>query len=146
MRPLAHPKDENRRLSTLQALGLLDTSPGEQALPRYLDHLLELVVDSVVMADADGSVRFANGAALRLLRYEASEIFGQPLSALIDPAERDGFAVELAALARAEDDFSSLSHGATICCKDGARLTVMLTFSRRNAAGQGIIAVVLRPY
>ncbi len=115
-----------------------------QALPRYLDHLLELVADPVLLADANGSVRFANSAALRLLRYESSDIFGRPLWTLLDPAERDGFEVELAALERVPDEFSSLSHSATICCKDSTRLTVMLTFSRRNAAGQSVIAVLLR--
>ena len=117
-----------------------------QALPRYLDHLLELVGDPVVLADANGSVRFANSAALRLLRYEANEIQGRPLWSLLDPAERDRFGVELAALARVPDDFTSLSHGANICCKDGTRLTVMLTFSQRNATGHSITAMLLRPY
>jgi PAS domain S-box-containing protein len=117
-----------------------------QALPRYLDHLLEMVADPVVLADASGSVRFANNAALRLLRYQAKEIFGRPLWSLLDPSERDGFAVELAALERAQAEFSSLSHGTTIVCKDGTRLTVMLTFSRRNAAGQSITAMLLRQF
>jgi PAS domain S-box-containing protein len=117
-----------------------------QALPRYLDHLLELVADPVILADANGSVRFANSAALRLLRYQAREMFGLPLWALLDPAERDGFAVELAALGRAQAEFSSLSHGTTICCKDGTRLNVMLTFSQRNAAGHSITALLLRQF
>lgn len=117
-----------------------------QALPRYLDHLLDLVEDAVVLADASGSVRFANGAALRLLGYEAREIFGLPLWAILDPAERDGFAVELAALDRASTEFSSISHGTTIFCKDRTRLNVMLTFSRRNATGQSITAMLLRKF
>lgn len=117
-----------------------------RALPRYLDHLLELVTDPVILADADGAVRFANSAALRLLRYDAKTIFGLPLWALLNPDERDGFAVELAALGRAEGEFGSLSHGATILCKDGTRLNVMLTFSRRNASGQSITAMLLRQF
>lgn len=117
-----------------------------QALPRYLDHLLGLVSDPVILADANGSVRFANAAALRLLRYRAKAMFGLPLWVLLDPAERDGFAVELAALGRAQAEFSSLSHSATVCCKDGTRLNVMLTFSRRNASGQSITAVLLREF
>ncbi|MFH1603164.1 MAG: GAF domain-containing protein [Pseudomonadota bacterium] len=117
-----------------------------QALPRYLDHLLELVADPVLLADGNGSVRFANSAALRLLRYEARDIFGRPLWTLLDAAERDSFEVELAALARVTDEFNSLSHSTTICCKDGTRLSVMLTFSRRNAAGQSIVAVLLRQF
>jgi PAS domain S-box-containing protein len=117
-----------------------------QALPRYLDHLLELVGDPVVLADANGSVRFANSAALRLLRYQAKDIFGRPLWTLLDSSERDNFEVELAALSRVSDEFTSLSHSATICCKDGTRLTIMLTFSRRNAAGQSMTAVLLRQF
>lgn len=117
-----------------------------QSVPRYIDHLLELVADPVVLADANGAVRFANSAALRLLRYEAKEMFGLPLWALLDAAERDGFAVELAALGRAHGEFGSLSHSATVRCNDGTLLTVMLTFSRLNAAGQGITAVLLRQF
>ena len=141
--------DEER--TQLQQLGAwveaeIRLTEERQALPRYLDHLLELVEDPVILADANESVRFANSAALRLLRYEAGEIFGRPLWALLDPVERDEFAVELAALARVPDDFSSLAHGATILCKDGTQLKVMLTFSRRNVGAQCIIAMLLRPY
>jgi len=149
--------DHQARTLTAEQLKLLDQlgawaeaeihlAEERRSLPRYFDHLLELLADAIVLADAGGAVRFANSAALRLLRYEVKEIFGLPLWELLDPAERDGFAVELAALGRVGAEFGSLSHGATVCCKDGMRLNVMLTFSRRNTSGQYTVAMILRQF
>ncbi len=115
-------------------------------LPRYIDHLLELVEEAAILADRQGSVRFANRAALRLLGYASNEIHGLPLWTIFDAAERDAFAIELAALDRVSGEFGSLSHGATICCKNNTRLNVMATFSRRKAAGQSVTTLLLRKF
>ncbi|OFZ88737.1 MAG: hypothetical protein A2V78_03455 [Betaproteobacteria bacterium RBG_16_64_18] len=195
MKRPALPAQEEYRLSTLHALGLLDTPPDERfdaitkatatlfgtlcaldrkcrmftpeqrtlldqlgkwaeaeisliaerlALPRYLGHLLGLLTEPVVLADADGRVQFANAAASSLLGYRPEELSGLPLTALIHESEREKFVVELAALERVPSDFASLEHSAAVLCKNGTRLAVMLTLSRRIAVTRSVTTMVLR--
>ena len=114
------------------------------ALPRYLGHLLGLLTEPVVLADADGRVQFANAAASSLLGYRPEELSGLPLTALIHESEREKFVVELAALERVPSDFASLEHSAAVLCKNGTRLAVMLTLSRRIAVTRSVTTMVLR--
>ena len=125
MKRPALPAQEEYRLSTLHALGLLDTPPDERfdaitkatatlfgtlcvldrksrmftpeqrtlldqlgkwaeaeisliaerlALPRYLGHLLGLLTEPVLLADADGRAQFANAAASSLLGDRPEEL------------------------------------------------------------------------
>jgi len=67
-----------------------------------------------------------------------------PLTALIHESERDKFTAELAALERVSSDFASLEHSAAVPCKNGTRLAVMLTISRRIAVTRSVTTLVLR--
>lgn len=67
-----------------------------------------------------------------------------PLTALIHESEREKFVVELAALERVPSDFASLEHSAAVLCKNGTRLAVMLTLSRRIAMTRSVTTMVLR--
>ena len=103
-----------------------------------------LLTEPVVLADADGRVQFANAAASSLLGYRPEELSGLPLTALIHESEREKFVVELAALERVPSDFASLEHSAAVLCKNGTRLAVMLTLSRRIAVTRSVTTMVLR--
>jgi len=115
-----------------------------QALRRYLGHLLGLLADPVVLADANGSIQFANAAVTNLLGYTPEELAGQPLISVIHESEREKITAELAALERASSDFSSLEHAAAVVSKNGAQLRVMLALSRRLAVNQKVTTMVLR--
>jgi PAS domain S-box-containing protein len=114
------------------------------ALPRYLGHLLGLLEEPVVLADVNGRVQFANAAVSRLLGYEPEELKGLPLTALMHQSEREKIVAELAALERVPSDFASLEHSAAVLCKNGTRLAVMLTLSRRIAVTQSVTTMILR--
>jgi PAS domain S-box-containing protein len=114
------------------------------ALPRYLGHLLGLLEEPVVLADVNARVQFANAAATRLLGYEPEELTGLPLTALIHQSEREKIVAELGALERVPSDFASLEHSAAVLCKNGTRLAVMLTLSRRIAVTQSVTTMIFR--
>jgi len=115
-----------------------------QALRRYLAHLLGLLAEPVVLADANGLIQFANSAVTTLLGYTPDELSGQPLITIIHESEREKITAELAALDRASSDFSSLDHGASVVRKNGAQIWVNLALSRRIAVNQRVTTMVLR--
>lgn len=115
-----------------------------QALRRYLGHLLGLLAEPVVLADASGLIQFANSAVTTLLGYKPAELSGQPLISVIHESEREKITAELAALDRASSDFSSLEHAAAVVSKNGAQLRVMLALSRRIAVNHKVTTMVLR--
>ena len=113
-------------------------------LPRYLGHLLGLLAEPVLLADENGCVQFANAAASDLLGYASEELAGRPMISLIHESEQAKITAELAALERASTDFAALEHGAAVVCKNGTRLTVMLTLSRRIAVTRTVTTMILR--
>lgn len=115
-----------------------------QVLPRFLDQLLEMISDAVVLADGENRVCFANRAALRMLRYAPEEMALQPIFTLISAGDREKFSADLAALERSRTEFGSLEYTMTVCCRDGTQLRVAAAFSRRNAADHSVTALVLR--
>ena len=114
------------------------------ALRRYLGHLLGLLAEPVVLADANGSIQFTNAAVTTFLGYTPEELAGHPLIPVIHESERKKITAELAALERASTDFSSLEHTASVVSKKGAQLRVMLALSRRIAVNQKVTTMVLR--
>jgi len=114
------------------------------ALPRYLGHLLGLLVEPVVLAGADGRIQYANTAVSRLLGYTPEELSGRPMISLLHESERERNIAELAALDRAAADVAWLDHGASVVCKDGVQLSVMLALSRRIAVNERVTTMVIR--
>lgn len=110
----------------------------------FLDRLLEQLSEPVLLADDDGLVRFANIAALRLLKYVAEDISGRPLLKLLPEKDRLRFEVEASALQRAEDGIASLEYAGAMRRRDGVEVAVTLVFFRTVAAGRGVTAVVMR--
>ena len=114
------------------------------ALPRYLGHVLGLLAQPVLLADANGRVQFTNAAVTELLGYKPEDLLGQPLTSVIHESERQRITAELAALERVGSDFASLEHGTAVVSKDGTQLRVMLALSRRIAVTQSVTTMVLR--
>jgi PAS domain S-box-containing protein len=56
---------------------------------------LEILPEAVIVADEQGSIAFANGAAARLLGWSADELRGRPLTALMPPRMRAAHAAGL---------------------------------------------------
>jgi PAS domain S-box-containing protein len=116
-----------------------------RAMGIFLDRLLDVVNEPVIMADGEGDIVFANRACFALLRYSAQEIYGKPLAELIAPEQRARFSSELSALSRAGQAFTSLEYRATIRGGRGDDILRTLAFFRSEVAGRPITAVVLRP-
>ena len=68
------------------------------ALRESEDHFRALVQnsgDAVLLADADGVVRFASSSMDRFFAYTSTELVGQPFSELLHPTDQPAFAVGL---------------------------------------------------
>src|SRR3569833_1763064 len=63
----------------------------------YLHSVLNSMTDAVVVTSPDGVVKLANSAACKLLGYAEEEILGRGIVAVLDEAEREGFALPQAA-------------------------------------------------
>ena len=61
-----------------------------EADTRHLAMLAEAAPIAIVVADAGGTLRSANGQALALFGYEREELVGQPLELLIPVRFRKG--------------------------------------------------------
>lgn len=107
--------------------------------------LLEAIPDAVVQAGQYGLIKSANGAACRLFGYDAEEIVGQPITALMParykPAHRTAFAVavETGKGALLESDMPARVHGLHA---DGHEFEVALRLSKQDKC----FTAVIRPY
>jgi diguanylate cyclase (GGDEF)-like protein/PAS domain S-box-containing protein len=69
-----------------------------EALRESEDHFRALVQnsgDAVLLADADGMVRFASSSIDRFFAYSSTELVGQPFSELLHPEDQPAFAAGL---------------------------------------------------
>ena len=115
------------------------------AIGGFIDLLLQHVSEPVVLASGSKRIRFANAAALRLLRYRSEEIYGKAITELITPANRARFESELGALERSGESFRSLEYTTTVRCGDGRELSLSLAFLNYDVAGRDVTALVFRP-
>ena len=82
------------------------------------------VSTGILELDLQGHVRFANAAALALLGYEAEELAGAPIYALMQSTIADGRPVEEAFFLREEEGHLFALQGAAFLCKSGDLLLV----------------------
>jgi histidine kinase len=71
-----------------------EDSPSKEELIaayRYLANILESMLDAVVVANPDGTIRTVNRAALELLGYTEEEITGQPVGVIFEEEEEEEF-------------------------------------------------------
>ena len=117
---------------------------GEEPLTsyRYLASILESMLDAVIAANPDGTIRTVNHAALELLGYAEEEIIGQPVGIFFEEEEffrgsglaklvREGAArdVELTLLAKSGERIPVVFNGSVIREEDG-RLSAVVGVAR----------------
>ncbi len=55
-----------------------------QEAKEFTDHIIQSMVDGLIVVDAEGTVKMVNKALLHLLGYQENEIIGQPVEILFD--------------------------------------------------------------
>jgi len=110
----------------------------------YTTSILESMLDAVIVANPDGTIRTVNRAALELLGYAEEEIIGQPVGTIFEEEEeeeeeaffrgsglaqlvREGAArdVELTLVAKSGERIPVLFNGSVIRGEDGRLSAVM---------------------
>ena len=104
------------------------TLPEEEFLTsyRYLASILESMLDAVIVADPDGTIRTVNRAAMELLGYTEEEIIGQAVGIIFEAAAAFFRGSGLAQLVREE---AVRDVELTLVGKSGERIPVMFNGS-----------------
>ncbi len=109
--------------------------------------LAETAGDGIIVATEDGLIEFCNGAAARMLGYEAGSLIGSALHTLVQPDSRPAFDQWLAwrfqAQAREAPRKDKLRER-KVLRKDGSLLPVEVSISLWEAGGQHHIGGVIR--
>lgn len=106
-----------------------------------LEHVVESLLTAVVVAGADGNIRRVNGPVCGMTGFEASDLTGRPLAALIEGPGPAGLAPE--AMARLLRDGAVREEPSALKLKSGGRLPVKLSASLVKDADGRPYAVVL---
>jgi len=109
--------------------------PGEEPLSghRYLASILESMLDMLIVAKPDGTIRTVNRAALELLGYDEKELVGQPVGTIFEEEEEEE--EEAAAFFRGTGLAQLVHEGAaqdvelTLRAKSGERIPVLFNGS-----------------
>jgi diguanylate cyclase (GGDEF)-like protein/PAS domain S-box-containing protein len=124
------------------------TSNGDSEAPspseRY-DALLEGVTDAIVVTDARGAVESINPAACDLFDYNADEVIGRSLAALLGNPHQDEYAGQLRAYAKEQDvPVLGLTREALGRRKDSSSFPIELTLSEMKPYGNRMLVAVIR--
>ena len=113
--------------------------PQEELLDRYryLASILENMLDPVIVANPDGTIRTVNPATLKLLGYTEKEIIGRPVGAIFAGDFFSG-----AGLARLVCEGTARNVNVTLRTKSGERIPVIFNGSAIREKDGRLTAVV----
>lgn len=128
---------------------LLDDPPvGDGLDDGALAELLRTLADAIVVADADGVIRFWNPAATRVFGWEASEALGQTLDLIIPERLRqrhwDGWN---GVMATGHTDYGDRLLEVPALHREGRRLSIAFTVTLLRRSGETrprAVAAVIR--
>ncbi|MEK7808983.1 MAG: GAF domain-containing protein [Chloroflexota bacterium] len=121
------------------------TSLTESATLDLSPHVLNSMLDAVVVANPDGTVRMMNRAALELLGYTAAEVIGQAVGKFFveeeEEEEEEAF-FRGTGLARLVREGAARDVETTLITREGERVPIVFNGSVVRDAEGGLLAVV----
>src|SRR5579871_6630984 len=126
-----HERPPRRRISGRRVSGVMAGSVQHLAL-------LDAVPDAIVLAGADGTIVFANQAALALFGYAAPELVGSPAERLVPERYRGGGEglERVAALPTGGRGYNVRIHGLR---RDGTEFQVETSIARADLDGAPVV-------
>ena len=110
--------------------------------PDLYSHILDSMLDAVVVANPDGTVRMMNPAALELLGYTAAEVAGQPVGKFFAEEEEEETLFRGTGLARLVREGAAREVETTLVTRTGERVPVVFNGSLVRDAERQLLAVV----
>lgn len=115
-----------------------------EALGLRLAAFADSTVDAMIVADAEGLVRFWNRAATFIFGFYADEMMGRPLLTLIPERFHAEYEVGMEAALRGEASSAHRPQRTMGLHKDGAEVPIELTRGSWNEGEEGFVSFVVR--
>ena len=107
--------------------------------PDFFENILRHMVDILIVANPDATVRFINQTAIDALQYSIEDVDGMPVGKLFDDGELHLFTL----IKKLVTDGELRNKGMNLMSKDGSRIPVVLNGSLIRNEDNKIDAVVL---
>lgn len=107
--------------------------------PDFFENILRQMVDILIVANPDATVRFINQTAIDALQYSIEDVDGMPVGKLFDDGELHLFTL----IKKLVTDGELRNKGMNLMSKDGSRIPVVLNGSLIRNEDNKIDAVVL---
>ncbi|MBS1724875.1 MAG: PAS domain S-box protein [Armatimonadetes bacterium] len=128
-----------------ELIGQLSTTSSSGHVLNYRD-LLENAPDAMVLVTDDGSLEYANTAALELFGYAEGELTGQNMSRLVPERFRDQHGAHLQDYVMNPERRQMGAHLRTpAVCKDGTEILIRAALSAVPREDGVVVTCVIRP-
>jgi PAS domain S-box-containing protein len=115
-------------------------------LQAYFANIVELSEDAIISVDVHQRIRLFNKGAEAIFGYQAAEMLGRPLDALIPPRFVTSHRTHVTRFAASADALRSMNERGTIAGvrKDGTEFPAEATISKFTVKGETVMTVRLR--